>query len=125
MSNKNKDGKSLLDFILGIAALAAGLFLLGLSVTVSTSWYVYRIGAFSLPTGIVIIPLLIGIGMLFYNHKSKAAWVVSALGLLLIIITILLSVHIYVRNISLLHFIFMLGFILAGIGLLLKFWFKD
>ena len=115
-----------MDFVLGVLALGGGLFLIGQAVSVSSVWGAgYRIWGMNLPSGLVIVPLLIGIGMLFYNHNGRLWKYVTGLGIIFILLSVILSVRISVNRISLFDFVLMFGFTTAGIGLLLRFWFFD
>ena len=118
--------KKSMTFVLGVLCLGGGLFLIGQAVSVSTMWgRGLQLGNYNLPTGLVILPLLIGIGMLFYNHKGKAWKIVTGLGVLFILLAVIMSIQITVRRISLFDFILMFGSTVAGIGLLLRFWFYE
>ena len=118
--------KRSLDFVLGILSLGGGLFLIGQAVSVSSVWGMgFSIGGVSLPSGLIIVPLLIGIGMLFYNHKGRAWKYVTGLGIVFILLAIVLSVRITVHRIKLFEFVLMFGFTVAGIAMLLRFWFID
>jgi len=115
-----------LDFVLGILSLGGGLFLIGQAVSVSSVWGAgFRFWGMSLPSGLVIVPLLIGIGMLFFNHKGRLWKYVTGLGIILILLAIILSVRITVHRIQLFDFVLMFGFTAAGIGMLFRFWFFD
>jgi len=69
--------------------------------------------------GVLFVPLLVGIGALFYNAKATWAWVVFFLGLALIIIEILSKLRFF-YDLKLSHFLLMLGGFAAGIGLTLR-----
>ena len=116
MSNKSK------SFVFGILCLGAGLFLIGRAVSVSSVW-APRLFGYTMPTGLVALPLLIGIGMLFYNHRGSWWKVVTALGVIFILLAVVLSLRITVSRVSLFDFILMFGFTASGVGLLLRFWF--
>jgi hypothetical protein len=110
----------LLNFFLGILLFGIGIFMVFQCTSVTAHWYTWKIGGWGVPTGVVIIPLLIGIGLLFFNSKSIISWLVTILGLAIILVTIILSVDIVFRKTSLFNYILMFGTILAGTGLLLK-----
>ena len=69
--------------------------------------------------GVLFVPLLVGIGALFYNAKATWAWVVFGLGLALIVIEILSKLRFF-YDLKLSHFLLMLGGFAAGIGLTLR-----
>ena len=117
--------KSSMHFIFGLLLLGGGLFLIGQTVSVSTTWGWVRIGGWNPPTGLVVVPLLIGIGMLFYNHNSKAWKLVTAFGVLFILLAVILSIRIVIHRTSLFDFVLMFGCTAGGVGLLLRYWFYD
>lgn len=119
-NKKNKGNNTLLQFFLGLLLFCVGVFLVFQNTTVSMAWYTWSIGGMGLSQGIVVIPLLIGIGLMFYNSKSIVSWIVFILGIVFVLITIIMSVRIRFNPISLLSYVFMFGAILAGAGLLLK-----
>ena len=108
-------------FFLGLALTIAGLYLVLTQVTVTTwfggNWFGtgYRGGI-----GIVMLPLLIGIGALFFNGKSKAGWILTALGGLAILAEIITSLSFHFRETSLLAVIMMFGMLAAGLGLIFR-----
>ena len=74
-SDPKKEKNILMQFFIGLLLLGAGLFWIFQTVRVSTNWgYFYpSIGSFHIPNGTVIIPLLIGIVMLFLMEKRFSA----------------------------------------------------
>lgn len=107
-------------FLAGFLLASLGLLVIFKSTSVSASWYSWRLGSFSLPGGTTTIPLLIGIGMQFYNPKSIWGKLITFLGLAFIVITIIMSVHIRFNSTSLFNYILMFGATVAGIGLMTK-----
>ena len=75
-SDPKKEKNILMQFFIGLLLLGAGLFWIFQTVRVSTNWgYFYpSIGSFHIPNGTVIIPLLIGIVMLFLMEKKIFGW---------------------------------------------------
>lgn len=117
---KNKGGNVLLQFFIGFILFCVGVFMVFQCTTITMAWYSWSIGGFGFPQGAVIIPLLIGIGLLFYNSKSIISWLVFILGIVFVLVTIIMSVRIHFNTTSLFNYILMFGSILAGTGLLLK-----
>lgn len=116
---------SLMQFLIGLVLLGAGLFWIFESVHVSTGYgSVFRIGGWGIPNGTIIIPLLIGIVMLFVMERKIFGWVVTGIGIAVILVGIITSVRLSFYGTSLFEYILMFGFTLAGGGLVLKNLFK-
>jgi hypothetical protein len=104
-------------FLAGAAMVVAGGYLLLARVSVvSGGWHFYGYNAF----GLSLFPLLIGIGMLFYNGRSVPGWLLTAAGALIIIVGIVANLHIYFQPTSLFDTLMMLGLLAAGIGLVAR-----
>ncbi len=122
-----KSGNELLQFFLGMVLLGGGLFWLFQKTTVSTVGFFgggFTFGRFFIPSGTVIIPLIIGIIMLFFMEKRIFGWIVTAIGVVIILIAIIMSISIRFNTTSMFDFVLMFGLIAAGTGLLLKTLFK-
>ena len=118
---------SLMQFLVGLIMLGAGLFWIFQSVSVSTGYgygYLFGIGDMHIPSGTVIIPLLIGILMLFLMEKKIYGWIVIAIGIVIILLSIILSVRLHFRGGSLFNYIMMFSLTIVGGGLVLKNLFK-
>jgi len=118
------EGNELLQFFVGILLLGAGLFMLSKRVMVSSGWYTWRIGGFSLSSGTVTIPLIIGIIWYFVQPKSIAPKIVITLSAVFLVVSIIMSVHIHFVATSMFDYILIFGMTAAGVGLVLKNVFK-
>lgn len=123
-AKQNSSGNEMLQFFLGIILLGAGLFMLSKRVMVHSSWYVWRIGCFDLSSGIITLPLIIGIIWYFFNSKSIIPKIIIILSVIFIVLTIIMSVRINFITTSLFDYILIFGMAAAGSGLLLKTVFK-
>jgi hypothetical protein len=104
------------EFLLGLLLTGIGVYLLLDNVTVHTSYWNFGGHGF----GVTLIPMLIGIGILFFNGSSKVGWVLAGGGLLFIIVGVVANMDIYFRRTSLLNTIIMLGLFAAGLGLVAR-----
>ena len=86
-SEKSNPASDLLQFFIGLVLLGAGLFWVFQKAIVSTSFSQMMLGNFAVPNGAVIIPLLIGIVMLFFCEKRIFGWIVTVIGVLIILLT--------------------------------------
>ena len=104
-------------FLGGLALVVAGGYLLLTRVSVvSGGWHFYGYNAF----GLSLFPLLIGIGMLFYNGRSIPGWLLTGAGALIIIVGIVANLSIYFQPTSLFDTLMMLGALAAGVGLVAR-----
>jgi hypothetical protein len=104
-------------FFLGLGMIAAGGYLLLTSVTVASgAWQLWGFNAF----GLSMLPLLGGVGTLFFNGRSAVGWLLTFVGAIIILAGILASMHIYFRPTSLFDTLLMLGLMAGGIGLVAR-----
>jgi uncharacterized protein len=104
-------------FFGGLALVIAGGYLLLTRVSVvSGGWRFYGYNAF----GLSLFPLLIGIGVLFYNGRSIPGWLLTLGGALIIVVGIVSNLQIYLQPTSLFDTLLMLGMLAAGIGLVAR-----
>ena len=104
-------------FILGFIMTVAGGWLLTNQVMVTTGgWMIWGHNAF----GLSLIPLVIGIALLFFNGRSIAGWLLTIAGTVIIFVGILTNLDIYFRPTSLFNTILMLVLLAGGIGLVAR-----
>jgi hypothetical protein len=105
------------DFLLGFAMACVGAYLITSHVMVAGAyWNFYGGNTF----GITLIPLLIGVGLLFFNGRSIAGWLLVAAGALFIFAGVLMNLHIYFQPTSLFNTIVMLVLLVGGLGLIAR-----
>lgn len=105
------------DFLIGFVMACVGGYLLTNQVTVAGSyWSFYGTSTF----GITLIPMLIGIGMLFWSGKSIVGWLLTVAGALFIVAGVIANLHIYFQPTSLFNTIVMLVLLAGGIGLIAR-----
>ena len=112
------------QFFIGLILLAVGLFMLSKRVIVHSNWFSWRIGFFDVSSGMLVIPLIIGIIWFFYNNKSWGAKILMILGGIFIVVAIIMSVSITFVTTSMYDYIIIIALIAAGAGLLLRAFFK-
>jgi hypothetical protein len=107
-----------LEFFVGLALAAIGIFLLFQRVEVHTSFW--QFGGVTNSFGVSLIPLLLGVALLFFNGRSALGWVLTLGGLLFIVVGIIANMNIYFERTSLMATLIMLGLLAAGVGLMLR-----
>lgn len=118
--NRGEEKNELLQFFIGLILLGVGLFWIFQSVTVTTMFSGFHFGGWRVPDGTVILPLLIGIVMLFVMRRKIFGWIVTSIGVLAILLAIMNSVRFHFTATTLYEYIFMFGFVAVGGALVLK-----
>jgi predicted membrane channel-forming protein YqfA (hemolysin III family) len=104
-------------FLVGFVLVIAGGWLLTNQVTVTSgAWRLFGYSAF----GLSLIPLFLGIALLFFNGRSIAGWLLTLAGTTIIFVGILTNLEIYFRPTSLFNTILMIVMIAAGLGLVAR-----
>jgi multisubunit Na+/H+ antiporter MnhF subunit len=108
-------------FFLGIVMIIIGGYLLFDHVQVHGGFWNWRgIGGYGQSFGIVLIPLLLGIAILFVNGKSLVGRVLTGGGFLLILVGIIANLNIHFQRTSLFNTLMMLVLLVGGIGLVVR-----
>jgi uncharacterized protein len=104
-------------FLAGSGMVVAGGYLLLTRVTVSSGlWMLWGYNAF----GLSLVPLLVGIGILFFDGRSLIGWVLTAAGALIILVGIIANLHVYFMPTSLFDTLLILGLLAGGLGLVAR-----
>jgi hypothetical protein len=104
-------------FLLGFAMVCLGGYLITNQVTVVGSyWNFYGQSTF----GVTLIPILIGVGLLFWNGRSIAGWVLTAAGAIFIVAGVIANLHIYFQPATLFNTMVMLILLVGGLGLIAR-----
>jgi hypothetical protein len=107
----------LVEFLGGVAMVVAGGYLLTTRVTVSSGyWTLWGYDAF----GLSMLPLMVGIGVLFFNARSVLGWFLLLVGSVIIVTGIVANLRIYFQPTSLFNTIMILGLMAGGIGLIIR-----
>ncbi len=126
----NKTGRDLQSLLLGLAMLVGGLFLLFTNIRVGTNYYsLGRTGFFGMisrvPSGMMIIPFIIGIVLIVIYPNKLIPKIVTGLGLLIIVLGIIASVKIEYIPSSFFDFLLMIVLIFVGAALCLRILLSD
>jgi hypothetical protein len=104
-------------FLIGCAMACLGGYLLTNHVmVVSGYWNFYGGSTF----GITLLPMLFGVGLLFWNGRSVAGWVLTVVGALFILGGVIANLHIYFQPTSLFNTVVMLVLLVGGLGLIAR-----
>lgn len=117
-----KQRNEFVEFIVGLAMLVIGLYLFTGRVSVSSSFFSSGIyyGTVRIPTGAVFVPFIVGIIMVFAKPESFLSKLVAGLGVLIILVSIIMSVNIRLETISLYEWLLYIIAIFGGLGLVCR-----
>ena len=105
------------EFFLGLLLAVAGAYLLTTQVTVTSSyWTLWGHNTF----GLSLLPLIFGVGILFFNGKSIVGWILLFVGVVVIFTGIITNLQVYFQPTSLFNTIIMLVLLAGGIGLIAR-----
>jgi len=104
-------------FLLGLAMACVGGYLLANQVMIAGSyWSFYGTNTF----GITLLPMLMGVAMLFWNGRSTLGWLLTVAGGLFILAGVIANLHIYFAPTSLFNTIIMLVLLVGGLALIAR-----
>lgn len=119
------------SFLVGVGMMGVGFYLLLSKIILTSNFGMgYRLyhhtGLFgtnmnlSLTTGMILIPMIIGIGWIFYNAKSFWAWALTAISLAGMIFGVISSLKIKMMPMNSFDFIIISILAFGGLGLFLR-----
>lgn len=115
----------ILEFFIGASMVMAGGYMFLSRVIVTTGRFGFRIpfGDGNLVVndfGLALLPLLVGIGILFFNSRNIVGWLLTVGGSAMIVLGVLLNLDIYFQPTNLFNTLVMLGLIAGGLGLIAR-----
>lgn len=112
------------QFLLGLVMMCGGFYLLLNNVIVSASFglgsRMFGIGGFGVTGGIILIPLMIGVAMIFYNSRNYLGWLIAVVSFFAMVFGVISSVSLDLRTMSAFSLITILVLAFGGLGLFLR-----
>lgn len=111
-------------FFMGLVMMVAGGYLFFDAIRVTHGFHMgyrlYSVGGFHLTSGMVLIPLIFGVGMIFYNSKNIIGWLLSGASLVMLAFGIIASINFGLKPMSAFELITILVLGVGGLGLFLS-----
>jgi len=105
------------QFLLGLVMAVGGAYLLTQQVMVTSGFW----GWFGPNTfGLSLLPLVVGIGILFFDGRSVPGWLLTLAGAAIVFLGILMNLRIYFAATSLFNTLVMLLLLAGGLGLVAR-----
>ncbi|MCB1647445.1 MAG: hypothetical protein KDI36_18425 [Pseudomonadales bacterium] len=116
------------QFLLGLVMMAGGFYLLLNAIRVTSRFgfgmhlYGFQMNGamYNITTGMVVIPFIFGIGMIFYNSRNLFGWLLAGGSLTALIFGVIASIEFSFRMMSAFDLILILVLAFGGLGLFLR-----
>lgn len=116
------------DFFIGLIMFCSGSYMLLQSIIVSSDFslgfalYTMSSRSWQIPitSGMVLIPFIFGIGMVFYNARNFLGWLLTCGSLAALIFGVISSLHLSMRTMTAFELLTILVLTFGGLGLFLK-----
>jgi len=116
------------SFFLGFLMMCAGFYLLLQSIVVThvfgfgTGLFHFALfgGPVSITSGMILIPLSFGIGMIFFNARNLIGWALAVGSLVALIAGVIASIQFVFRPMPLFELLVILVLAIGGTGLFLR-----
>ena len=108
-------------FFLGLAMMIAGGYLFLSSIRIvnnfSLGYSLYNIGSLSLTSGMVLVPFVFGIGLIFYDSNNFLGWLLAAGSLIMLLFGVIASINFRLASMSAFNLITILVLAVGGVGI--------
>ncbi|GAA5219094.1 hypothetical protein ACFSJ3_17210 [Corallincola platygyrae] len=116
------------QFFIGLVMMCGGFYMLFNAITVrstfgmGTSLYGFRAfgGMWSVTSGMVMIPFIFGVGLIFYNSKNILGWILTIGSLVALTFGVISSIQFNMRSMTAFDLIVILVLSVGGVGLFLR-----
>ncbi|MDO7085708.1 hypothetical protein WNY51_07045 [Pseudocolwellia sp. AS88] len=115
-------------FFIGLVMMCGGFYMLLNAIKVTSSFGMgmglYRFSAggsgFSITSGMIMIPFIFGVGLIFYNSRNILGWILTIGSISGLIFGVISSIRFSFRSMSSFDLIVILVLAVGGLGLFLR-----
>ncbi|MEM1102400.1 MAG: hypothetical protein AAGH73_12850 [Pseudomonadota bacterium] len=111
-------------FFIGLAMMVAGGYLLLNGIVIRPVFGLglglFRLGGVQVTTGMVLIPFVFGIALIFYNSRSWTGWALAAASLIAMVAGVIASIQLTLAGLSAFDLLVILVLLFGGLGLFLR-----
>lgn len=116
------------QFFIGLIMMCGGFYMLLNAITVTSSFgmgmRLYGFSAmgnsFNVTSGMIMIPFMFGVGLIFYNSKNILGWILSIGSIAGLIFGVISSIRFSFRTMTSFDLIVILVLAIGGLGLFLR-----
>ena len=111
-------------FLIGLIMMIGGGYLLLNGIVVRPNFNlgarVFGIGGVPITSGMVLIPFMFGVGLIFYNARNWIGWILAVGALVALIFGVIANMTVQMTRMSAFDLIVILVLLVGGIGLFLR-----
>ncbi|MCC4831355.1 hypothetical protein Q4601_01965 [Shewanella sp. 1_MG-2023] len=112
------------SFFIGLIMMCGGFYMLLKAIKVTSSFgfshSLYNVGGVGLTSGMIMIPFMFGIGLMFYNAKNIFGWILTFGSLVGLIFGVISSINFRFSHMSAFDLIVILVLSVGGLGIFLR-----
>lgn len=116
------------QFLMGILMMCGGFYMLLSAITVNSHFgmgshlYGFSISGntIGISSGMIMIPMIFGIGVIFFNAKNLIGWILALGSLTALIFGVIASIQFQLRPMNAFDLIVILTLSIGGLGLFLR-----
>ena len=112
------------SFFIGLIMMIAGGYLFLRSIHVdhylSMGHGLFNLGGYQITNGMVLIPFIFGIGMIFYNSQNKIGWFLTIASMIALTFGIIASINFSLQGMSAFDLLTMIILFVGGLGLFMR-----
>jgi len=111
-------------FLIGLVMMCGGFYMLLNAIKVTSSFgfsqSLYHVGGMSLTSGMIMIPFMFGVGLMFYNAKNVLGWILTFGSLVALVFGVISSINFRFTHMSAFDLIVILILSVGGLGIFLR-----
>ncbi len=111
-------------FFIGLIMMVAGgyLFFNAIHVHYGFGWgrALFHVGGFGMTGGMVLIPFIFGIAMIFYNANNIFGWLLSGASLVMLVAGVIASINFTLHGMTAFNLIMIFILLFGGLGMFLS-----
>jgi len=110
------------QFLIGIIMLIGGVYLLlnSIHVTYNFGAQLFGFGNYGVTSGMIMIPFMFGVGIIFYNSKNVIGWFLAGGSLIALVFGVISSIRFVFDRMSAFDLIVILVLTFGGLGIVLR-----
>lgn len=111
-------------FLIGLIMLCGGVYLLLNSIQIYSHYglssRLYGVGGYGITSGMIMIPFMFGVGIVFYNARNYLGWLLAGGSIVALVFGVISSIQFTFKSMSAFDLIVILVLAVGGLGILLS-----